>query len=47
MVIEKYSSPIGDGNDITFAFIVQILYATIEKYSSPIGDGNFSQVSVS
>ena len=39
MVIEKYSSPIGDGNRENIAF--NLLFAVIiEKYSSPIGDGN-------
>ena len=35
--IEKYKSPVGDGNELVIG-AVQV--ASIEKYKSPVGDGN-------
>ena len=37
MIIEKYKSPVGDGNSF---FVLQIFAEVIEKYKSPVGDGN-------
>ena len=39
MVIEKYKSPVGDGNG--FPTNVAQVTLEIEKYKSPVGDGNF------
>ena len=38
MVIEKYKSPVGDGNGIMPPF--HPCFLQIEKYKSPVGDGN-------
>ena len=37
MVIEKYKSPVGDGNKISYR---PGSHNVIEKYKSPVGDGN-------
>ena len=37
MVIEKYKSPVGDGN---LTWSASGLLSVIEKYKSPVGDGN-------
>ena len=37
--IEKYKSPVGDGN---LVFAVYGVSKGIEKYKSPVGDGNTS-----
>ena len=37
-MIEKYKSPVGDGN-VSFQDVKKST-ATIEKYKSPVGDGN-------
>ena len=37
--VEKYISPIGDGN-LTLVFPLSIFAIKVEKYISPIGDGN-------
>jgi len=36
--IEKYKSPVGDGNG--FKPACEVKTGTIEKYKSPVGDGN-------
>ena len=38
MPIEKYQSPVGDGNG--FKPACEVKTGTIEKYKSPVGDGN-------
>ena len=43
-MIEKCSSPIGDGNRVAALFTNSVL--SIEKCSSPIGDGNWSSKSL-
>ena len=39
-MIEKYKSPVGDGNCLTIA--TRTYARSIEKYKSPVGDGNVS-----
>ena len=39
MVIEKYKSPVGDGNAAMGT--TALVGFGIEKYKSPVGDGNF------
>ena len=41
-MIEKYKSPVGDGN-VSFQDVKKST-ATIEKYKSPVGDGNYSTI---
>ena len=43
-MIEKYKSPVGDGN-VSFQDVKKST-ATIEKYKSPVGDGNFASSSL-
>ena len=40
MVIEKYKSPVGDGNFIGKSYFQITANSGIEKYKSPVGDGN-------